>query len=544
MTGRPFSARYDVILIGAGHNGLVTAGYLGKAGYRVLVLEAREILGGAATTEEIFPGFRADTGSFDAGGFLPQVVAELSLRKHGLRFVETPVVAFAPQPDGRALTLWREPGKSLAEIEQFSREDAEKFPQFQSQVQRMTEALRRMMTLTPPPLSSYHARDLLPWLRAAVDVRRMGRQGLMDFLRVLPMPVADFLDEWFENPVYKGILGSLGVRGTMAGPRSPGTALLFLYGVQGAAAKQSRSSRFVRGGMLQLAEALARAAHEHGVEIRTGCRISQVCTHAGRATGVLLDNGEEILARVVVSNASPRHTFLDLVGPEQLEVRFVREVNNIRYRGSLARVILALDALPHFRAAASREVLTKEGTLLSGHTVLCPGLDYLERAYDAAKYGQISEHPVLDLSIPTMLDASFAPPGKHLMLINVQYAPYHLAEGDWDVEKGRLGRQVIDLLDEYAPGLQNLVLHQEVLSPVDLERRFGLPEGCIYHGQMALDQLLVMRPVPGYSQYRTPIQGLYLCGAGTHPGGGVTGAPGHNAAREILHDLRLRSHPV
>jgi phytoene dehydrogenase-like protein len=361
---------------------------------------------------------------------------------------------------------------------------------------------------------------------------------LMEFMRILPMPVADFLDEWFENPVYKGVLGSLAVRGTMAGPRSPGTSLLFLFGVQGAAVKQSRGSRFVRGGMLQLAQALAAAAVEHGAEIRTGCRVAQVCIKDGRATGVLLENGEEIGARVVVSNASPRHTFLDLVGPEQLEVRFVREVKQIRYRGSLARLVLALDALPHFRAAASREVLVKEGTLLSGHTILCPDLDFLERAYDAAKYGRFSENLVLDIFFPTMLDASLAPPGKHLLLANVQYAPYHLSDGDWDTNKEGFSRRVIDLLEEYAPGIQNLILHQELLTPLDLERRFGLPEGCIYHGQMALDQLLVMRPVPGYSRYRSPIQGLYLCGAGTHPGGGVTGAPGHNAAREIGHDLR------
>jgi phytoene dehydrogenase-like protein len=332
----------------------------------------------------------------------------------------------------------------------------------------------------------------------------------------------------------------MGLLGSSLGPSAVGTAYLFLYHFLGAPHGHIRGSRFVRGGMAQLADALSREAISRGVEIRCEVEVKEITLEGDRAVGVALKDGTQYWARSVLSNASPRHTFFELVGANLLEVRFVRELKNIRYRGSTARVILGLCDFPHFRATVHRQSDIMEGTLLSGHTVICPSLEYLERAHDEAKYGQLPGNPFLEIVLPTILDAAPGPKGQHLMLINVQYVPYSLREGSWEVERARLGAQVVELLETYAPGFQDLVQHCMVLTPPDLEERFGLPGGCLYHGEMALDQLLFMRPVPGYANYRTPVQNLYLCGAGTHPGGGVTGAPGFNAAREVIKALGKR----
>lgn len=531
---------YDAIVIGGGHNGLVAAAYLGRAGYQVLVLEKRKVLGGAATTEEVFPGFYADTGSFDASLFLPQVVAELNLRKHGLRFIESPVLAFAPQPDGQAVTLWRDPAHNADELARFSQKDADQYPYFQYWLARLAEILRATLTLPPPDPVDYRIPELFSWLKVGRELKRLGQTELMDFLRFLPMPVADLLDEWFESPVLKGLFGSMGVLGSSLGPSAVGTGYLFLYQLLGAPHGQLRSSRLVRGGMVQLADALAREAISRGVEIHCAAEVDEIILEGDRVAGVVLKDGTQYWGHAVLSNASPRQTFFELVGANLLEVRFVRELKNIRYRGSTARVILGLSDFPHFRATAKRRSDIMEGTLLSGHTVICPSLEYLERAHDDAKYGDLPRQPYLEIVVPTILDATPGPKGQHLMLINVQYVPYALREGTWEVERARLGAQVVALLESYAPGFQDLVQHCLVLAPPDLEERFGLPGGCLYHGEMSLDQLLFMRPVPGYANYRTPVQNLYLCGAGTHPGGGVTGAPGFNAAREVIKALGKR----
>lgn len=518
---------YDAIVIGGGHNGLVAAATLAKAGLKVLVLERRQVLGGAAATEAVFPGFKVNTGALDSGTFLSEIVSSLRLNKHGLTFLYSPAILHAFQPEGDGLTLWRDPRRSVEEIAHFSPADAKKYPAFLRQVSRMSAVLRQALTLTPPSLPSPALSELLPWLRPALKARRLGRGDFMELVRVLPLSIADYLSEWFEHPALKAALGATPLRGSLLGPRSPGTAALLLY-------QAVNASSFVQGGMGMLSEALAATARQYGAEVRCGVTVSKILLEDGRAAGVILEQGEQIKAGVVLSSANPRHTFFDLVGPDHLEVRFVREVKNIRFNGCLARLDLALSGLPAFRSLPEANPDAAPDERLGGHLLVCPDLDSLERAYDDAKYGRISRHPALEAVIPTLMDLSLAPAGQHLMSVNVQYAPYHLREGNWDEQGPTLAGQVIDLLEEYAPGLRSLVLDQRLLTPLDLEREYGLEEGCIYHGQMALDQMLFMRPTPASARYRTPVEGLYLCGAGAHPGGGVTGAPGLNAARAVL----------
>ncbi len=531
---------YDALIIGAGHNGLVTAAYLAKAGYKVLVLEQRDQLGGAAATAEIFPGCRVNPGAVDAGLFRPEVVAELGLRQYGLEFIDNPVIALAPQLTGPVLALWRDPRLSQAEIARFSLADAEKFPAFLRLMTALTGVLDPIMTLTPPDLAAAGPGDLLAWLKVGLKLKGLGQREMMEFMRVLPMTVTEFLNEWFETDLLKGLLGAAGVTGSMQGPQASGTVFMLLYQYLGAAHGGFRASRLVRGGLGQLIAALAQAAQYYGVEIRTGVEVSHIlidedpATGVKQAVGVALANGQEITARRVISNADPRRTFFDLVGAPNLEPHFVRRVNNIRFRGSTAKINLLLNGLPRFTSLTESQ--TDE--YLGGHIIICPSLEYLERAYDEAKYGGFSTQPALDVLIPTVLDSSLAPAGQHLMSIIMQYAPYHLKDSGWDEpQRQALADTVVNTLAQYAPNLKPLIRHSQVLTPLDWEQTYSLTEGSIFHGQMGLDQLLFMRPVAGYAQYRTPIEGLYLCGAGTHPGGGVTGAPGYNAAREILSDL-------
>ena len=522
---------YDALIIGGGHNGLTAAAYLAKARLKVLVLERRRLLGGAAASEASFPGYTFNTGALDSGLFLPEVVADLRLAKYGLQFLHSPAVVHSLQQDGIALTLWRDPQRSAAEIARFSAIDAEKYPAYVSWLRRMAGILRQAFLRTPPSLPSLPPGELLAWMPEALKVRRLGKKELMALLRALPMPLTDFLDEWFENPAVKAALGAAGVTGSMLGPRASGTVFTLLYQAMNAGEAGFRASSFVRNGTGGLSAALAQAARAHGAEIRTEAGVAQILLEDGRASGVLLESGERLEARSILSSATPRHTFFDLVGASNLEVSFGRELRNIRYRGCTARLNLALDGLPAFRSLLAAEEAQE---LLGGHILVCPSLDYLERAYDDAKYGEISRQPMLDAVIPTLMDDSLAPPGKHILSVNVQYAPYHLRQASWETQGEALTDLVLRMLEEYAPGIRGLVLHQQVLTPLDLEREYGLTEGCIFHGQMALDQLWFMRPVPGPAPYHTPIQNLFLCGAGAHPGGGVTGAPGRNAARAVL----------
>jgi len=527
------STQYDVVIIGGGHNGLVSAAYLARAGLRVVVLERRDILGGAAATEEVFPGFRFDTGAQTSGMLRPEVERDLRLADHGLQRFESPIRCASLLSPDSALLFWRQPDRAGRELAKFSEADAARYPVFLRQFGKLAGALDRAIGLTPPALPP--SLSALPgWTRVALGIRLLGRAGMMDLLRTIVLSAENFLDEWFESGPLKGALGSLAVAGSALGPKAPGTAFPLLYfGAPGL----PRTANFVRGGTGQLSQALARAAQANGAEIRTGEPVERILLDDGRAVGVELRGGKQIRAGVVASSADPRSTLFDLVGPSQLEVRVVRRVRSIRFRGTTARVNLALERLPHFPAI-------KDPDGLKGHLLICPDLDYLERAFDDSKYGQFSQRPTLDMTIPTLYDPSRAPAGKHILTITMQYAPYRLRDSNWDAERDRLGDRIVALVAEHAPGLPELIAHRQVLTPLDYEREYGLPEGSLYHGQMGLDQLVSLRPIPGYGSYRSPVPGLYFCGAGAHPGGGVSGAPGRNAARQILREFRRRRRPA
>ena len=520
------SKSYDAIVIGGGHNGLVSAATLAKAGHTVLVLEQRNVLGGAAATEELFPGYCFNTGADDATLFVNDIVQELFLKMHGLQFRESSAAVFAPQPDGSAFTLWQDEVRTVRELQRLNKEDAARYPAFAHQMNQMAGILQEMFLRTPPDLADRKVSELLSWGKVGLQVKRLGNKEMMAFMRLLPMPVHEYLDEWFASEPLKGALAAPAITGTRQGPRSAGTTLMLLY----QNSNGFNRTRFVVGGVGQLTQALASAARSNGAEIRTGAPVDRILLQDGQVCGVRLANGEQLSARTVLSSIDPRRTFFSLVGPTNLEPRFMRSVRNIIFRGSTAKVNLALSGLPTFNGQQSVEQL-------SGHIRISPSREYLERAYDDAKYGRISRQPFLDVVIPTLTDPALAPQGHHVMSIRMQYAPYELRERDWDTMREPLGDLIVDTLAQYAPDLKQHIVQRQVLTPLDWEREYGLAEGSIFHGQMGLDQLLVMRPVPGWSQYRTPLPNLYLCGAGAHPGGGVTGAPGYNAARIVARVL-------
>ncbi len=519
---------YDVIIIGGGHNGLVAAATLAKAGLRVLLIESRQVLGGATATEEVFPGFWFDTGAADAALFRPEIVQALELSNHDLSFIEPEAVQFAPRRDGPPLTLWRDPERTTADLALHSAADASRLRAFLETLVRQTRLLRDLMFLLPPdPAGRMSGGELANWLRTGVKLRLQGRREMMELIRTLPLSAAGLLNEWFETDLLKGALGTSGIRGTMQGPLASGTALLLLYHAMDAGLDRMPGTRFVRGGTGRLPVALAELSRKRGADLRCGARVKRILVEDNKAIGVQLSNGEEIRAAIIASSADPRHTLLDLVGPEQLPVRVVRRVRNMRFQGSTARINLALSGLPQF---AGQEELAQ----IKGRIVISPSLEYLERAYDDAKYGRFSSRPYLEAVIPSLLDPERAPPGKHIMSVQMQYAPFQLAGADWNDRREALGDAVVVALTEYAPNLADLILERQVITPLDWQREYGLPDGSIYHGQMALDQMFIMRPIPGFARYQSPVSNLYFCGAGAHPGGGVTGVPGYNAAQVIL----------
>ena len=522
---------YDAIVIGAGHNGLVAAGYLAKAGRRVLVLERAACVGGAAVTEEFAPGFRASVCADGSGSLCPEVLRDL---KPDAEITPCDPVLFAPQPDGERLVFWRDTARTAAEIARFSRRDAERYPAFVALMTRIADVVGGLARALPPDLPELGWRDLRGLLPVLRPLRALGRKNVNDLLRVLPMPVADLLDEWFESDVVKGAIAASGVRDVSWGPKEAGTAYTLLYHWSLADTGLFRWAGVVKGGIGALCDGLARSAVSFGAEIRTGVPVRRVCVEKGRAVGVEVEGEGTIRAGVVVSNADPRTTFLELLEPALLPAKFVRHVRNIKYRGSGARVLLALRALPRFDALPE----PGDAALLRGPIQIAPTLSYLQRAYDCIKYGEPSSRPYLDVLIPSLLDPGLAPEGRHVVSITAKYAPYCLREGDWEARREAFGDTVIDTLAEYAPDVRDLVVARRTLVPPDLETRFGLPEGNPNHGEMTLDQFFHMRPVPGHARFRTPVAALYLCGAGTHPGGGVTGIPGRHAARAVLDDAK------
>jgi phytoene dehydrogenase-like protein len=522
------SKKYDAIIVGGGHNGLVCAAYLAKAGKKVLVLERRHVLGGAAVTEELYPGFKFSVCSYVVSLFRPSIIRDLELAKHGMEIIPLET-AYSPLPGDPGLCRWPDSAQSRREISRFSRKDAEIYPEFAMEMSRMARFVKDIIDNPAPDPTSFNPREMFELLRLGKMFKDSGVDFMNLHAKLLTMSSADFLDMWFESDVLKAPMSVSGIIGTYLGVRSPGTAYVLLHHYMGEIDGAFRSWGFSKGGTGQVSLACARAAESYGAEVRVSAPVKHVLLKNGRATGVVMENGDEIEAKLVVSNCDPHLTFKKLVGEQNLDEEFVRQINRYKMRGSSGKVNFAVDRLPKF--------LGREGTAhLRGDIAIAPSIDYLERAYDEAKYGEFSKRPYINMVIPSLVDPSVAPAGKHVVSCFVQYAPYRLKEGPdaWPSKREAFGDTVVDTLEEYCPGFKESILYRQVLTPWDLEKEFGLTEGNIFHGELSLEQLLFQRPAAGWSRYKTPVKDLWMCGSGTHPGGGVMGAPGQLAAKTIL----------
>ena len=533
----------DVIILGSGHNALVTAYYLARAGLKPLVLERREVVGGACVTEEFHSGFSCSTLAGNTGPLLPRIVDDLQLHKYGVEFIKPAVKVCSLNLNGPAISIYEDGRRTSEELASVSSRDAARYPEFVATFERIGRALRPLLTMTPPNIDAPSKSELWNLGKLGWAVRGLGKKDEYRLLRYGPMAVADLAAEWFEHESLRAIVAARGIFGAFAGPWSAGTCgqVLLQAANDGSAIAPAA---FVKGGMGALTQALAKAATEAGAQIRTNTEVSRIEVSDGRVSKVVLSSGEELPAWTCVSSHDPGVTFLELIDPGELEPSFRSKIQNYRAVGTVAKVHLALTALPKFENGSVEN--------LSGRIHIGPEIDYLECAFDAAKYGEFSPQPYMDITIPTITDSSLAPNGGHVMSIHAQFAPYELrcaglrpagapearVPNDWDLRREELGDAIVNALSAYAPNLKELIVGRQVLTPLDLERTYDLSGGHIHHGEMSLDQLFAFRPVIGYAQYRTPIRGLYLCGSGTHPGGGVTGAPGFNASREILKDLK------
>ena len=519
------------MIIGGGHNGLVTAAYLARAGRRVLVLERRPLLGGCAVTEEVWPGYRVSTASYLTSLLQERIVGELELERHGYRVDAKDPAFFSAFPDGRHMFMWQDAARTRAEVARFSAKDAETLPRYEAHLERLAQAVEGLLLTTPPQFPPRGLADFIDYLKLAARFRRLAPAELTGLVKIFSMSASDFLDEWFESPELKVTLATDGVIGANGGPRSPGTAYILLHHCMGQVAGHRGLWGFVRGGMGAVSEAIASAAREAGAVILTGCEVGHIIVRHGRVRGAALVNGDEFEARVVASSADPKATFLRLLSPSDLPADFREGIGKLRCEGTSLKINFALRGLPEFSCLPGAPGPQHRATM---H--ICPSIEYVEQAWDDAKYGRPSRRPLIELTIPTMYDPSLAPEGRHIMGAFLQYAPYTLREGSWEDLRAPYAEQVLDLISEYCPNIRGVVEQMQVLAPLDLERIYGLTGGNIFHGEMSFEQMFVMRPLPGWARYRTPVKGLYLCGAGAHPGGGVMGAPGYNCAREILAD--------
>ena len=519
--------KYDAIVIGGGHNGLTAAAYLARAGRKVLVLERRHVLGGAAVTEEVFPGFRFSVCSYVVSLLRPEIIRDLDLPRHGLEILPLDGT-FTPMPNGDYLWRVNDHAKTRREIARHSKLDAEAYDEYGTAMIEMARFVKPILNMTPPDPLSLDPRELMKLLFLGRRFRGLADEDRYNQVQLMTMSTVDFLDQWFETDVLKATMAASGIIGTFLGVRSPGTAYVLLHHYMGEIDGAFRSWGFARGGTGAISNAIASAAREAGVEIRTEAPVARIDVRRGRAYGVVLASGDELRADMVLSSVDPNLTFLRFMDPSELPDDFVEDVRRYKFRGSSGKVNLALDALPNFAA------LPGDGPHLRGALSISPSVDYMERAYDQAKYGEFSRRPYIDMVIPTLTDPSVAPPGRHILSCFVQYAPYTLASGTWDEQREAFGDAVIDTLAEYAPNIRDIILHRQVVTPLDLEREFGLTEGNIFQGELTLEQLFFARPIPGWAQYQTPIRNLWMCGSATHPGGGIMGAPGRNAALRIL----------
>src|ERR1700675_1925066 len=523
-----------VALIGGGHNALIAAFYLAKGGFTPLVLERREMVGGGAITEEFHPSFHASTLSHTVGPLRADIARDLEFHKLDCEILRPDPRVFAPTPDGKSLLFYSDHAKTAAEITRHSEKDAAKYTQFAETLDHLFTVLGELVSITPPAIDLPSPEDFWNLFKAGRSVRSLGKQGIFDLLRWGPMAVADFVSEFFETDLLRAVIAARGIFGTALGPWSAGsTAVLLLRAT--ADSHPVGSAAFPRGGLGSLTLALADAARKAGMEIRTNAEVQHIRVKDGAVVGLVLADGEEIAVEAIVSGVDPKRTFFKLLDPTQLDPTFALRIRNLRANGTVAKVHLALGGLPVFSALDPAEGFLNS---LSGRIHIGPEIDYLERAFDASKYGEFSSAPYLDVTIPTLLDPALAPEGKHVLSAYVQFAPFKLKAGDWDTRRKELGDTVIKTLAEYAPNLPGLVESMQVITPQDLETTYGFTGGHIFHGELALDQLFTMRPVLDWARYKTPIRGLFLCGSGTHPGNGLTGASGANAAREIIHALR------
>jgi phytoene dehydrogenase-like protein len=521
------SQHYDVIVIGGGHNGLVNAAYLAKAGKKVVVLERRHVLGGAAVTEEIIPGFLFSVCSYVVSLLRPEIIRELDLPRHGLEILPLDGT-FSPMLTGDYLWRMNDHAKSIREIRRHSRVDAEAYDEFSKMMTPMCRFVKPLLSMVPPDPTTLNPKDLKQLHFLMQRFRSLSSDERYTLVQLMTMSSADFLDQWFETDVLKSTMSASGIIGTFLGIRSPGTAYVLLHHYMGEIDGAFRSWGFSRGGTGAISNAIASAAREAGAEIRTQAPVGKILVKNGRAAGVVLQSGEEISSSVVSSSVDPHLTFEKFLEPSELPADFLEGVRRYKFRGSSGKVNLALDALPNFKC------LPGPGAHLRGAISISPSTEYMERAYDDAKYGQYSRRPYIDMVIPSLTDPSVAPPGKHVLSCFVQYAPYKLAQGNWDEQREAFGDNVINTIAEHAPNIKKIITGRQVLTPLDLEREFGLTQGNIFQGELSLEQLFFLRPVPGWAYYRTPVDHLYMCGSATHPGGGIMGANGRIASQVIL----------
>jgi len=523
------TANYDAIVIGGGHNGLVNAAYLAKSGLDVVVLERRHLVGGAAITEELHPGFHFTTFSYAISLLRPDIVHDLDLVKHGMLVLPMPT-SFTPTADGDYLYLGPDSETNYHEIARHSKKDAERYHEFSNLMDRVCHAVKPLLDEIPPNVLSQDPEELLRMATLGSHLRSLDPEVMHMLVRLLSGSSAEILDDYFESDVLKASIASSSIIGSKVGPRSQGSGLVLLFHKLGEVDGVFGEWGFHKGGNGGFTQAVARSAQSFGAEIRLDAGVSKVITKAGEAVGVALESGEEIYAGTVVSALDPRRTFLQFVEPAELPSDLVQSIEAFKFQGTSAKVNFALDGPPRHPALGDRT------DMLRGFINIGPSLDYLERAFDDAKYGNYSRRPYIDGCVQSLVDPDMSPPGKHVMSCFVQYAPYELAESDWDTERDAFGDTVQATMEAAFPGFGDLVLHREVVTPLDIERKVGLSEGNIFAGEFLSPQMFFFRPAPGWNQYRTPIKGYYQCGSGTHPGGCVMGAPGRLAARQILGD--------